>query len=381
MYVYLSLFRFRCLNVDHTLDFWMGCLHAEVTSRLNSGTKTRVIIKFHKADVGLRFDYDRLGYRTRTYPTVRTTMGKLPAIALTPVQLNLYVYDVARVVTRCRNKGFVIVHDAFSPNPLVRAASVLDPNGIRVNFFESNTFTDQVSPSHSRLAYLERHLDDVSVIQEVTAFYEKISATSASSLIGVESKSQTTRTLRKSSAIQPTGASIKDWGLNRKQKDKLFRLVDSEQFLEDLASYAWYGNGSRAQMCTLCLSHRIRVSTELPRTFDGKASVAFSVLEKQAQSSTREDYAFLGMVFRVFDLADAIMHLVACGVLPEDTVPNRIPDFPQFVEFIDPAHNPIEITDDVVIDRGKKTMYKSTDLAKRINTLHSVIKKKKKKTM
>lgn len=119
-------------DYQRTVDFWQGALKMPIERHFDAGTRIHVTFQYPGDSVGLRFEMARGGglgfseHRSRTYAT--KPVGDVSVI--------IYVDNVSDVIYRAKELGFPAYIPPFEPNPLVQAAVLLDPNGIRVRLMQ-----------------------------------------------------------------------------------------------------------------------------------------------------------------------------------------------------------------------------------------------------
>eukprot|EP01083_Nonionella_stella_P051217 136005_1 len=221
----LKAFRFCTLDIEKTADFYTNCMLMFPEDQSDLGSKLSVCFKFQETDVLLRFEMDR-------YINSKLKLLQLEK-SITPdpnATLLVYVDNIKPFVDRVKEKKYSVLVEPQPINDSVCMAVVEDPNGLKIRLASSPLFN--VDPDvHARLGYVTYEVDEYADLAKVKKFYKEL-----------YEKTCVVKLRRGAQESEQSG----------------FRVVDSENSIEDLRSFVWFGNAQRAHTASLCLSHAVR---------------------------------------------------------------------------------------------------------------------------
>jgi len=405
------------LDYARTVDFWQNVMKMPVDKIYDGGPRVRVSFQYPGDTVGLQFEMNANALKFTEFATTNTELPKTP---VSQVVLIVYVNDLFDFVLRAKEFGYVCYLSPYEPNPLVQAAVLLDPNGIRVrlmriatqpltqvkgqtvkarlgscqvpvasaNILERNIkfYEDKCSPSSTTLPVLHAREGGAgggrraSIVAGPTILNSpgRGSATldKGSNAVGGAQR-MSPRSMRRRSLAEPSG--LGGAGLAaQSNRNSYFRVVDQERFMEDLVTYVWLGNHSRARGPTFCMVHKVPRSAALDPFGVGLQSDPLDVARFGAGSLTSPDRegdrdaemkrteqetdpVFVGLSFLVYDLEAALSALSENDIVgagkPEI---RRVQGLPRSLLLLDELSLVLELTDGVM-------SYSSLDLARSRN--------------
>ncbi|XXQ37545.1 Uncharacterized protein PBTT_08481 [Plasmodiophora brassicae] len=338
----LKEFRFACVNLPETVDFYTNGLLMVMQKKVETGGKVFLSFRYQRSDVWLRFEHivqaQKKGSAVASAGPEGTVLFRRP---VSQCDLLIYVLNIDKTVSRIRSAGFVVFVAPVKVGDEVRACVLIDPNGIRIRLVETVHCLVEAA-FEARIGHVSVPVKEFNMLSRTIAFYQQVFGPLTVELEQRTGFRSTHRDDDQPAALKPAAATLQAITKGRGQdsnaaaadRSTLFTIRDSESFTEDMVAMVWLGNAPRSTRTTLCLRH----------TMDRQGSV--DSLTKTFSADAKEE-RFLGIVFEISDVQRAQNFLETQTAFPVQTTPiNALPGLSPWFSFFDPAFINVEIREE-----------------------------------
>lgn len=326
----LKNFRFRCIHLNDTLEFYTNCLKMQLERKLEVTTRTYIYLRYMKGDVGLRFEYDRL----MNQKLQESGGEKKHEVPISECDLLFYVQSIDQIVDTIRSGKYPIFVPPENINHDTRSCVVVDPNGIRIRLVDCvHSLID--SQMGARLGYLTVPVQEFHTLSKTIAFYQQVFGQ-----LVLQLRKNTYRSAKEVIKDEDTITSASNILQTKKteRSNAGFVQQDSESFIEDHTTMVWLGQEPRNMATTLCLRH----ITSHQHNSDAISAIFASV------RATKERF-FLGITFTVPDIERSFHFVKEQDYFAVQVSPiTAMQGMPRSFSFLDPAYINVEIADETI---------------------------------